>query len=414
MPLSETAASELRSLLETAVSGGAQSIPGTAAVVVDKSGNELFVHAAGKRGADSDEDMTLDHVFWIASCTKLLTGLACMQLVERGQLRLDDAAQVAALVPDLAAVRVLRADGTLRARAGDAGATLRQLLTHTAGFAYTFNHAGLRDHNARAGIDELQNSYDGLRRAPMVFDPGEAWMYGTGVTWAGIVLERQTGMGLDQYMRENIFEPLGLGSTTMLPTGDMRARLAHMHRRTPDGRCVPGDPVLPRRLVAETEEELADCFDNGGGGLYTKPQEYTRVLAVLLNGGACPRTGVRLVSEQTVDAMFTNQIPHMPDFGRQDFPSARSDVTQPFPQLYPEAGDPPQGWGITFMLCGGATGRAAGTAWWGGLPNLYWWCDRQNGVAGLVATQILPFGDPAVLRLWAQVETAVYKGLSAA
>lgn len=108
--------------------------------------------------------------------------------------------------------------------------------------------------------------------------------------------------------------------------------------------------------------------------------------------------------------MFRNQIPEFPNFGRQGIPDAKPELTNPIPDLYPSDG--PQGWGLTFMLTGGPTGRSSGTAWWAGLPNLFWWCDREKGVAGMICSQILPFADPQILGLWADLEATVYKALA--
>ena len=122
---------------------------------------------------------------------------------------------------------------------------------------------------------------------------------------------------------------------------------------------------------------------------------FSEILATLLNGGTSPTTSHQLLQPSTVDEMFTNQIPQFPDFGRQGVPAAKPDLTNPLPNLYPEDPDTPQGWGLTFMLThlkGGAGGRGQGTAWCAGLANLFWWCDREKGVAGMVASQILPFG----------------------
>ena len=94
--------------------------------------------------------------------------------------------------------------------------------------------------------------------------------------------------------------------------------------------------------------------------------------------------------------MFENQLPQFPDLGRSNYPPAKPYYTNPIPQFYPEENNPPQGWGISAMITAmttdkGATGRGEKTLWWAGLPNLYWWCDRKNGLAGIIATQILPF-----------------------
>ena len=120
-----------------------------------------------------------------------------------------------------------------------------------------------------------------------------------------------------------------------------------------------------------------------------------------------------MLRKETVDEMFSNQIPQFPNFGRQGIPAAKPDLTNPIPELYPVSGDPPQGWGLTFMLSnGGATGRSKGTVQWAGLPNLWWWADREKGIAGIVCTQILPFADAAVLGLWVTVEAEIYKALA--
>src|SRR5688572_27604835 len=108
MPLNEQTLSRLRGIVEKSCENPQQDIPGTSVVVVGKDGNELFAHAAGKRGLASNEDMSLDNIFWIASSTKMLVGLACMQLVEQGVLSLDDGAQTETLCPELKSLEVLR------------------------------------------------------------------------------------------------------------------------------------------------------------------------------------------------------------------------------------------------------------------------------------------------------------------
>jgi CubicO group peptidase (beta-lactamase class C family) len=137
----------------------------------------------------------------------------------------------------------------------------------------------------------------------------------------------------------------------------------------------------------------------------------TEVIATLLNDGTSPITGKKLLKKETVDEMFRNQIPHTPDFATQGIPPSKADLTNPIPNLYPSNGTE-QGWGLTFMLTGGPTGRSPGTGHWAGLANLWWWCDREKGVGGMIANQVLPFADAQSLGLWVDVETAVYKGLS--
>ncbi|KAI0833159.1 beta-lactamase/transpeptidase-like protein [Hypoxylon sp. FL0890] len=418
MKFSEAAVTELRSIVEQSIVTGAEAtastIAGTTCVVVDKDGTELFAHSAGKRGITSKEPMTLDNTFWIASCTKMVTGFAVMQLVEKGQLSLDDAAQVERLCPELKDIKILKDDGTFEEKKN--GITLRKLLTHTSGFAYSFFDEELRDWSHPIGIDEFGCDVKEIFRMPLRFQPGEGWRYGTGIDWAGIVLERKTGLSLNDYFQKNICQPLGLENLTFLPTQSMKDNLAIMHQREHDGKLRSRDPVYRRPLVVSTPEEIAGVFCSGGGGLFAKPQDYTRIISVLLNDGTDPKTGAKLLEKSTVDEMFKNQIPERPDFGRQGVPAAKPDLTNPVPNLYPIPGNPPQGWGLTFMLSNASpvTGRSEKTGYWAGLPNLYWWADREHGVGGIVCTQIVPFADPAVLGLWVGLEAAVYKHLKLA
>ena len=129
MPLSTEVVQNLKKSVDTACADPKTSIPRTSVVVVGKDGKELFAHAAGKRGAASSENMTLDNVFWIASCTKMIAGLACMQLVEQGKLHLDDGDEMETLVPELKETKVLQKDGSLAEKKGKI--TLRMLLSHT-------------------------------------------------------------------------------------------------------------------------------------------------------------------------------------------------------------------------------------------------------------------------------------------
>ncbi|OTA70345.1 beta-lactamase/transpeptidase-like protein [Hypoxylon sp. EC38] len=418
MKFSEEAISELRSIVEQSIVTGteatATTIPGTTCIVVDKNGDELFAHSAGKRGITSKEPLTLDSTFWIASCTKMVTGLAIMQLVEKGLLNLDDAAQIEELCPELKDIKVLKDDGILEEKKNRI--TLRMLLTHTSGFVYSFFDEELRDWSHPIGIDEFRCDVRELFKVPLRFQPGEGWKYGTGVDWAGLVLERKTGLSLNDYFKKNIFQPLGLENITILPTQSMKDSLVITHQREHDGKLRPRDAPYRHPLVVSTPEEIARTFHSGGAGLFAKPQDYTRIISVLLNDGTDPKTGAKLLEKSTVDEMFKNQIPERPDFARQGIPAAKPDLTNPLAELYPIAGNPPQGWGLTFMLSNAnpLTGRSDKTGYWAGLPNLFWWCDREHGVGGMICSQILPFGDPAVLGLWFGVEAAVYKHLKSA
>ncbi|TKA72630.1 hypothetical protein B0A55_05973 [Friedmanniomyces simplex] len=326
-----------------------------------------------------------------ASCTKIITGVACMQLVEQGKLSLDDPAQVEGLCPELKDVKVLQPDGSLVAK--KRGISLRMLLTHTAGFGYTFFHDGLRDHSKPIGFDEFSGHPSDM----------------VGIDWAGFCVERATSLSLNDYFQQHIFSPLGLKNISMFPPASMKANLAYMNGRGPEGGLFPRDHLLHRPLVVTNQADVERCCNSGGAGCFAKPQEYCQILAMLLNDGTSPTTGARILRKETVDMMFENQIPQFPEFGKQGIPPAKPDLTNAIPDLYPGQH---QGWGLTFMLSDGPTGRSPTTGHWAGLPNLYWWCDRAQGVAGMICCQLLPFADGQVLNLWVTLESAAYKALA--
>lgn len=177
MPLHATVVETLRGLTEASCADPLVDIPGATVVVVDKNGDELFAHAAGKRGVSSTEAMTLENIYWIASCTKALVGVACLQQVEKGTLTLDDGEHLENLVPELKDLDVLKSDGTVEKK--NKAITLRMLLTHTAGFGYSFFSERLRDWGFPAGINELSGRFEDIK-APLLFQPGEGFEYGVG------------------------------------------------------------------------------------------------------------------------------------------------------------------------------------------------------------------------------------------
>ncbi|KAI9814041.1 MAG: hypothetical protein M1827_003505 [Pycnora praestabilis] len=403
---------DLKQKIDAATADPTTGIPGVVYRVIGKDGQPLLEHASGKRGANSTEPMTLETVFWIASCTKMVVGIACMQLVEQGKLALDDVDMVERLAPELKEVKVLQErDGKGELVPKKKGITLRMLLSHTAGFGYTFFDEKLNNWSKPIGFDEFSGHAEDIMSQPLVNQPGEQWEYGINIDWAGVLLERVTGLRLNDYLQKNVCGPLGLESTNMFPNKAMKEKLATMHHRDANGKISEVDHLQRRPLLAEVDVE--NTFNSGGAGFFSQPKEYCEILAVLLNNGKHPTKDVRLLESSTIDEMFKNQIPEHPNFGRQLVADAKPYLTNKIPELYPQPKEQEQGWGLTFMLMphAGGTGRGGGTGWWAGLANLFWWADRDRGVAGMIATQILPFADPKVMGLWAEVEAGVYAAL---
>ena len=216
--------------------------------------------------------------------------------------------------------------------------------------------------------------------------------------WAGNMVERVSGMSLDDYFKKYIFQPLGMKNITLFPNDQMKSRLAYMHSKDAKG-VIHGQKHTFRLPLLIEEKDIPSAYNSAGAGGFAQPSEYCgmmlinishthsymsiwlatdgaiAILAALLNDGLSPTTGNRILKPETVSEMFTNQIPQFPNFGRQSIPAANPLYTNPIPELYPQPPEnPPQGWGLSFMVTihPGATGRGANTGWWAGLPNLFW------------------------------------------
>ena len=382
----------LNALLNTGVEKG--HVFGVAAAVTDRNG-AVYEGAFGERSLGGGTPMTTDTVGWIASMTKAVTGAAVMQLVERGVLDLDAPARQWA--PYLGEVQVLEGfdgDGAPITRAPKSNITLRHLLTHTAGFGYGNWNTELKRYTDYASLPAANTGDIRGLMTPLVFDPGEQWLYSIAIDWAGKILENVTGESLGTYFEKNIFHPLGMASTGFKISADMRPRLAKVHRRKDDA-----------LIVTDTELKQDPPSELGGVGLYSTVDDYLKFVRMILNEGQGDEN--RILLADTVRAMSQNQ---MGDCRVCMLPTTNPGITldaEFFPGLE-------KTWGLTFMINNetAPTGRSANSLAWAGLTNSYYWIDPAKGVGGVYFTQILPFVDERALTLYLDFETAVYDNLS--
>lgn len=369
---------------------GSPGVPGVVAVATDRDGI-IYQGAAGVRAQGLAAPMTADTVFSIYSATKPITATAVLQLVEAGRLDLDAPAKE--YVPAIGTVQVMDgydSAGALRLRAPKRDITTRMLLLHTAGFGYDFCNADYQKLAVASGRARLTAGPETLL-TPLLFDPGEQWMYGANIEWAGLILEAITGRRLGDYMREHVLAPLGMDDTGFAVTPAMGERLATLHQREADGGLT---------LQHRTELPPAPDWDRGGGGMYSTALDYAKFMRMWLNDGSGvlkPET-VRMAVQNGLGDIKVRQLPGI-------MPHLSNDA-EFFPGM-------PKSWALSFMINDEAapTGRPAGSLAWAGLGNLYFWIDRSSGVAGFWATQILPFVDPASLGGFYAFETAVYDDL---
>jgi len=380
------------------VISGHPRVPGVVAMATDRQG-AIYQGAAGKRVLGQDADMTLDTVFAIFSTTKAITATATLQLVEDGKLDLDAPAK--AYVPDIGTLQVLDgfdAGGIPRLRAPKRDITTRMLLLHTAGLGYEFFNADYLRLATEHGQPSVITGTKAALTTPLLFDPGERWEYGSNIDWAGQVVEAVAGKRLGQVMQERIFEPLGMTSTAFVLTPDMHARLARIHQRDAEGGLTPlMDMVLPQ----EPEVHM------GGHGLYSTVPDYCRFIRMWLNDGAGEHG--RVLRAETVGMAVRNALGDQKIKGLPGVIPSLSHDAEFFPGMS-------KSWALSFMINeeDAPTGRPAGSLAWAGLANLYYWIDRQNGIGGFWATQILPFVDPTSVTGYFDFETAVYAGTALA
>ncbi len=377
-------------LLQGAVDRG--DVPGVAAMVIDGAGR-LYQGAFGERLLGGGVAMTLDTVVSIASITKTITATAAMQLVEQGRLSLDDPA--AAIVPYLGEVEVLEGfddKGAPILRPARTTLTLRHLLTHTAGFGYEIWNREYLDYQAAAGVPSLYTLKLAALNMPLLFDPGSRWNYGINIEWTGQMVEAVSGLRLGEYMRDHIFEPLGMASTGYEVGPEMAARQAAVHQRGPDGRLAPPDRDAP---APEPE------FDLGGGFLNSTVEDYAKFMTMILNRGSCD--GGQILSPETVAMMSVNQMGANRVAPLNSLVPPRSNDVEFLPGVE-------KGWGLSFMinLKRAPTGRSPGSLFWAGLSNSYFWIDPARNIAGIYSTQIFPFVDELSLPLYLDFEKAAY------
>ncbi|CUJ95378.1 Esterase EstB [Ruegeria denitrificans] len=357
-------------------------------LLVKHNGSEVYFNACGKRSVEDDLDFQRDTVVRIYSMTKPVTTVALMMLAERGLFHLD--AQLSEFLPEFRNMKALIPGAIRLDQIQDAPTpTLHQLLTHTSGLSYPFNPGVLpkamdeQDLLFKPDQGLLADRVRDLARLPLAFQPGTRWEYSVGIDVIGRVIEVVSGQPLDQFLTQEIFEPLGMQNTAFSVPAGAGDRFASLY--TP----LAGDAMALNsaetggdtlRLVDQARRspfENATTF-SGGGGLVSTIDDYSRFAEMLRNRGQVP--GQRLLGSKTVDYMMLNHLP--------------GDIASMGPQSFAE--QPMEGTGFGL---GGAVvinpGRtrvpgSMGDFSWGGMASTFFWIDRANDLTTVFFTQLSP------------------------
>ncbi len=366
-----------------------------------RHGKVVELATYGKASLATGQPMGKDEIFRIYSMTKPITGVAMMILYEQGKWRLDD--PVTRYVPEFANLKVMTGvgpDGKITVEDIKRPPTMREIMSHTAGFGY-----GLDDTNP---VDKLYRDKQVLRSAglkqmidrtadiPLKFQPGTNWQYSSAVDIQGYIVEKLSGEPLGQFMAEHIFKPLKMTDTAFVVGPDKKNRLATAYYFNKLVGKIAEAPALPGSGVQDFTE--TPPLESGGGGLTSTTMDYARFSQMILNGGELD--GARILSPATVKLMGVNVIP------RNVLVSSNGTNGLRFNEAV--------GFGLDFMVvndprkAGSPVG--AGTLSWGGAAGTWFWVDPTNDL--MFVGMIQRFGGAGGDDLGTLARTLTYQALT--
>jgi CubicO group peptidase (beta-lactamase class C family) len=337
-----------------------KQLPGIV-TIMSRHGKLVDFKEYGKKDLASGAAMEKDTIFRIYSMTKPVTGVAMMVLYEENKWRLDD--PISKYIPEFAKLKVFKGmdgNGNMVLEDPEHAPTMRELMSHTAGFTYGFiGNTPVDKVYQQKGVlqsNSLQDMIDKLAAIPLLYQPGSRWVYSVSVDIQGYIVEKLSGKTLPDFMRERIFEPLGMKDTGFYVPQDKLNRLAAAYNFD-----LAKQELVPATRIQDFSKPPA--MPSGGGGLVSTAADYMRFAQMVLNRGELD--GVRILAPRTVELMGANQIPdaaRKPEFGVSFF------------RLRPG-----EGFGLDFAVqtdslkAGSLSGD--GSITWGGAAGTWFWID---------------------------------------
>jgi CubicO group peptidase (beta-lactamase class C family) len=329
-------------------------------LMVAQDGEVLMNDAVGYQNVEDQVPMSTDSIFRIFSMTKPIAGTALMLLYDEGRFTLDDA--VEKHIPALAGMEVFvsqNEDGTFVTEPTDHPMTVRELMSHTGGLVYTppLSQGPIAKAYGEAGIMNLPNytmaeSIPKLGGIPLSYQPGTQWVYSISVDVQGYLVEVLSGQTFDVFLKERLFDPLGMIDTAFFVSEDKTDRFARQYRPKADGTLARTDSGMFLRKPK---------FLSGGGGLTSTTSDYMKFAQMHLSKGM--HDGKRIVSEDAIQLMRSNQLP---------------DEVPNIAQLYPG-----NVFGLDFAIVEDSAayqGAPVGTHWWWGIAGSWFWIDPVENV----------------------------------
>jgi len=368
--------------------------------LVARKGQIAYLKPLGLMDKERNKPMREDSIFRIYSMTKPITSVALMMLYEKGYFQLTD--PVWKFIPEWRNLRVYASGNypdfiTTRPKRH---MTIRDLFTHTSGLTYGFMERTNVDAAYRKVVIQeqgqnkgtLKDMVDKLTKLPLEFSPGDYWNYSVSTDVLGYLVEVMSGMSFDEYLKSQIFEPLGMVDTGFYVPPEKQDRFSANYQRTPDKKI---------RLIDDPMNGVFSqpvTFFSGGGGLVSTANDYFRFCQMVLNGGKLD--GVRILGKKTVEYMTKNHLP-----GNKDMAAM---TVSTYEQVAPEG----SGFGLGFSVILSAVDTGVigsnGEYSWGGAASTAFWIDPVEELIVIFLTQFMP---NATFNFRGQLKTIIYPAL---
>ncbi|MEM8499848.1 MAG: serine hydrolase domain-containing protein [Pseudomonadota bacterium] len=349
-------------------------------VLVARHGEICYVDQQGLADRERGTPMKADTIFRIYSMTKPITSVAIMMLVEEGLCAIEE--PVHKYIPEFAQLRIYQSGEypDFKTTASKRAMSIRDLLMHTAGFAYgldtetSLDRAYQRMRMLSSGPGEaMQPMIDKLASVPLNYSPGDSWQYSIATDVLGHLVEILSAQTLSEFFQQRIFNPLAMVDTSFTISTAKEQRFAACYEKQPSGVvALQDDPNSSSYTVSRRA--------SGGGGLLSTVKDYNRFCQMLLNGGAL--AGERLLKTSTVEQMTRNHLP-----GQVDLASVASGT-------FTETGFDGIGFGLGFAISQSPEQNGSpathGTYYWGGMASTIFWIDPAKELVVIFMTQLIP------------------------
>ena len=341
----------------------------------------------GHRHLATKAPMTRDTIFRLYSMTKPITGVALMLLFEEGRWRLDD--PITRFVPEFKNLKVMTGqdpDGRLTLEDVKRPPTMRQLMSHTAGFGYGLSDEHPVDKLYREkgvlGANGLADMIARTAQIPLMYQPGTRWYYSSAVDIQGYIVEKISGQKFGDFLEQRIFKPLKMTDTAFYVPREKASRLAAVYVGDPKtGKIEEAHRLFGSDMPTYLEPP---AMESGGGGLVGTITDYARFAQMLVNKGELD--GVRLLSPASVEMMGTNMLPKEVLARNDGLPGQRFDEAVGFGLDFQVVTDP--------RVAGTLEGK--GSMSWGGAAGTWFWVDPTNDLifVGMIQRMGDTGGDP--------------------